>query len=209
MTGTSGRGGLGEGIRNVVGKVHVSHSTMAYILKQKACNEHNLHRRHTDSSQGTGEAIRGKTLAALDDASGDRTAAAKNDAIANKGLDEFQNGYQGRAGDAGVTPADADAQRMGTTHSTSTTHGTGVGSANVGPHSTNTGNKLDPRYDSDADHRADPLSSVSGTGTGPGSTNVGTHSTNVGNKLDPRFDSDADHRADPGSVVGGQGYNSR
>lgn len=180
MTGTSGRGGLGEGIRNVVGKVH-----------------------------GTGEAIRGKTLAALDDASGDRTAAAKNDAIANKGLDEFQNGYQGRAGDAGVTPADADAQRMGTTHSTSTTHGTGVGSANVGPHSTNTGNKLDPRYDSDADRRADPLSSVSGTGTGPGSTNVGTHSTNVGNKLDPRFDSDADHRADPGSVVGGQGYNSR
>ncbi|KAF2852335.1 hypothetical protein T440DRAFT_421222 [Plenodomus tracheiphilus IPT5] len=181
MTGTSGNGGIGEGIRNVVGKIH-----------------------------GTGEAIRGKTLAALDDASGDRTTAAKNEAIANKGVDEFQHGYQGHARNAGVTPADTDAERLGTTHSTSTTYGAGAGagtgSTNVGPHSTNVGNKLDPRYDSDGDHRADPLSSVSGTGTAVGSTNVGTHSTNVGNKLDPRFDSDADHRANPGSAVGGQGY---
>lgn len=179
-TGTSGSGGVGEGIRKVVGKVH-----------------------------GTGEAIRGKTLAALDEASGDRTAAAKNEAIANKGFDEYQHGYQGRARDAGVTPADTDAERLGAVHSTSTTHGTGAGATNIGPHATNVGNKLDPRFDSDADHRADPLSSVSGTGTGHGSTNVGTHSTNVGNKLDPRFDSDADHRADPGSAVGGQGYTYR
>ncbi|KAI8937177.1 hypothetical protein NX059_006389 [Plenodomus lindquistii] len=179
MTGTSGSGGIGEGIRNVVGKVH-----------------------------GTGEAIRGKTLAALDDASGDRTSAAKNEAIANKGADEFQHGYQGHARNAGVTPADTDAQRLGTTHSTTTTHGTGLGvgagSTNNGPHSTNVGNKVDPRFDSDADHRANPLSSTSGTGAG--STNVGTHSTNVGNKIDPRFDSDADHRANPGSAVGGQGH---
>ncbi|KAH9871730.1 hypothetical protein J1614_005986 [Plenodomus biglobosus] len=203
MTGTSGSGGVGEGIRKVVGKVHVSTHMGRKILERDTTNHCGLSkmcRICTNDGQGTGEAIRGKTLAALDDASGDRTAAAKNEAIANKGFDEYQHGYQGRARDAGVTPADTDAERSGAMPSTSTTHGTGAGSTNVGPHSTNVGNKLDPRFDSDADHRADPLSSVSGTGAVPGSTNVGTHSTNVGNKLDPRFDSDADHRANPGTA---------
>ncbi|KAF2244334.1 hypothetical protein BU26DRAFT_554321 [Trematosphaeria pertusa] len=60
----------------------------------------------------------------------------------------------------------------------------GSGSTNYGPHSTNFGNKADPRYDSDLDHR----------GTREGSTNFGPHSTNIGNKLDPHVDSDMDHR---------------
>lgn len=79
-------------------------------------------------------------------------------------MDEWDHGYRGHT--AGVTPVDADAnrERLNTTHSTST---------NYGPHSSNTANKLDPRFDSDVDHR----------GTATGSTNVGTHSTNVGNKV--------------------------
>jgi hypothetical protein len=128
----------------------------------------------------------------VDQASGDHASATKNQEIANKGVDEWDRGYRGHATSAGVTPADADAQRLNTTHSTST---------NYGPHGTNTANKLDPRYDSDMDHR----------GTATGSTNVGPHSTNVSNKLDPRIDSDADHRANPASNVGGTGtgYSTR
>lgn len=185
---------------------------------------------HTNISQGTGEAIRGKALAALDDVAGDRASAAKNEQIANKGVDEFQHGYRSHGTNAGVAPVDADRERLNTTHSASTNYGphsTNVGnkldprfdsdndhrgtattSTNVGTHSTNIGNKLDPRFDSDADHRADPLSSIGGTGAGAGSTNVGPHSTNIGNKLDPRFDSDADHRANPASAAGGNAAGS-
>lgn len=76
-----------------------------------------------------------------------------------------------------------------TTEQANTTHST---STNYGPHSTNIGNKLDPRFDSDTDHR----------GTATTSTNAGPHSTNIGNKLDPTVDSDMDHRANPTSGIG-------
>jgi hypothetical protein len=127
-------------------------------------------------------------MSILDEASGDKASAVKNQEIANKGVDEWDRGYRGHAS-AGVTPVDQDAHRehMNTTGTTST---------NYGSHNSNIGNKLDPRYDSDMDHR----------GTANGSTNVGPHSTNVSNKLDPRVDSDADHRADPTSAVGGNTY---
>jgi hypothetical protein len=52
-------GGLGESIRKGVGMVH-----------------------------GTGEAIRGNVNAALDQASGDKASATKNQEIAQKGVDE-------------------------------------------------------------------------------------------------------------------------
>lgn len=65
-------------------------------------------------------------------------------------------------------------------------------SSNYGPHSTNAGNKLDPRIDSDTDHR----------GTATNSTNAGHHTSNLANQLDPRIDSDRDHRANPTSAVG-------
>lgn len=68
---------------------------------------------------------------------------------------------------------------------------THTAATNYGSHSTNTGNKLDPRFDSDLDHR----------GTATGSTNTGHHSSNVANKLDPRIDSDIDHRANPNSTI--------
>ncbi|KAG9192717.1 hypothetical protein G6011_11451 [Alternaria panax] len=138
---------------------------------------------------GTGEAIRGNAMAIVDEASGDKASATKNQEIANKGVDEWDRGYRGHPASAGVTPVDTDAhrERMNTTGTTST---------NYGSHNSNIGNKLDPRYDSDMDHR----------GTATGSTNAGPHSTNVGNKLDPRVDSDVDHRADPTSNVGGTGY---
>jgi len=128
---------------------------------------------------GTGEAIRGNFNAAVDEVSGDQAGVIKNKEIANKGVDEWDRGYRGHTV-GGVTPVDAE--RVNTTGTTST---------NYGPHSTNTANKLDPRFDSDMDHR----------GTATGSTNVGHHQTNVGNKLDPRIDSDADHRANPASSL--------
>ncbi|KAI4693386.1 uncharacterized protein J4E88_001757 [Alternaria novae-zelandiae] len=138
---------------------------------------------------GTGEAIRGNAMSMVDEASGDKASATKNQEIAKKGVDEWDRGYRGHPADAGVTPADADAhrERMNTTGTTAT---------NYGSHNSNIGNKVDPRYDSDLDHR----------GTATDSTNAGPHSTNVGNKMDPRFDSDVDHRADPTSKVGGTGY---
>ncbi|KAJ4350733.1 hypothetical protein N0V95_004464 [Ascochyta clinopodiicola] len=132
---------------------------------------------------GTGEAIRGNFNAGVDQAAGDRVGVNKNAAIASKGADEIEHGYHRTGHGAGVTPADVDRERLNTSTNTST---------NYGSHSTNTANKLDPRFDSDMDHR----------GTATGSTNVGPHSTNVANKLDPRFDSDVDHRANPNNGTG-------
>jgi hypothetical protein len=59
-------GGLGESIRKGVGMVH-----------------------------GTGEAIRGNVNAALDQASGDKASATRNQEIAQKGVDEWDRGYRG------------------------------------------------------------------------------------------------------------------
>ncbi|KAJ5025009.1 hypothetical protein PSV08DRAFT_251740 [Bipolaris maydis] len=146
MTGAHSGPGLGDAIRKGVNMVH-----------------------------GTGEAIRGNAMSMVDEASGDKASAFKNQEIANKGVDEWDSGYRGHATSAGVAP----------TNTTST-------STNYGPHDSNIGNKLDPRFDSDTDHR----------GTATNSTNAGPHSTNMGNKLDPRFDSDQDHRADPTSTIG-------
>ncbi|KAJ4993868.1 chitin synthase 2 [Stagonosporopsis vannaccii] len=129
---------------------------------------------------GTGEAIRGNFNAAVDQAGGDRIGVEKNAAIASHGADEIDHGYH-RTGHTSHV-GDAERERLNTTSTAST---------NYGSHSTNTGNKLDPRFDSDMDHR----------GTATGSTNLGSHTTNTANKLDPRFDSDADHRANPNSVV--------
>ncbi|EMD89375.1 hypothetical protein COCC4DRAFT_138563 [Bipolaris maydis ATCC 48331] len=153
MTGAHSGPGLGDAIRKGVNMVH-----------------------------GTGEAIRGNAMSMVDEASGDKASAFKNQEIANKGVDEWDSGYRGHATSAGVAP----------TNTTST-------STNYGPHDSNIGNKLDPRFDSDTDHR----------GTATNSTNAGPHSTNMGNKLDPRFDSDQDHRADPTSTIGGTGYDAR
>jgi hypothetical protein len=44
---------------------------------------------------GTGEAIRGKFNAAVDNASGDKASATRNEEIAQKGVDEWDNGYRG------------------------------------------------------------------------------------------------------------------
>ncbi|KAI0582434.1 hypothetical protein PtrSN002B_005700 [Pyrenophora tritici-repentis] len=154
MTGTHSGSGLGDSIRKGVGMIH-----------------------------GTGEAIRGNAMSMVDEATGDKSSAAKNQAIADKGVNEWDQGYRGHATSAGVTPADTDRERMNTTNTTST---------NYGSHNSNIGNKIDPRYDSDMDHR----------GTATGSANHGPHSTNVSNKLDPRVDSDADHRSHPTSTVG-------
>ena len=84
----------------------------------------------TNCSQGAGEAIRGNINAAVDAAAGDRQSAARNEQIASRGASEMDQGYH-RAG-AG-------------THGQHTTGG----SSNYGPHGTNVGNKLDPRFDSD------------------------------------------------------------
>jgi hypothetical protein len=44
---------------------------------------------------GTGEAIRGNINAAVDNASGDKASAVKNQEIAQKGVDEWDRGYRG------------------------------------------------------------------------------------------------------------------
>jgi hypothetical protein len=160
-------------------------------------------------------------MSMVDDATGNHAAAVQNQEIAQKGTDEWDNGYRGKV--AGVSPADTDAEkeRQNTVgseasnygpHSTrlgnkadprfdsDTDHrGTKTAATNYGPHSTNAGNKIDPRFDSDTDHR----------GTVTDSTNAGPHQTNIGNKADPHVDSDRDHRADPTSAVGGTAYNTR
>jgi len=96
---------------------------------------------------GTGEAIRGNVNAALDQAGGDRVGVEKNTAIASKGANEIEHGYHRTGHGAGVTPVDTEREHLTTSHATSTNHG---------PHTTNTANKLDPRFDSDVDHRANP-----------------------------------------------------
>ncbi|PSN72098.1 hypothetical protein BS50DRAFT_569654 [Corynespora cassiicola Philippines] len=156
MTGTHTGSGIGDAIRKGVGKVH-----------------------------GTGESLRGNINAAVDSAAGDREGVAKNEAIAERGYQEFEHGHYHGTG-AGVTPVDTSRERQN--RMAQGEYSTGTGSTNYGPHSGDVANKADPRFDSDLDHR----------GTTTGSTNYGAHDTNVGNKLDPRYDSDLDHRGAAG-----------
>lgn len=55
--------------------------------------------------QGAGEAIRGNINAALDGATGNKAAAAQNDAIASRGVEEMAHGHRHNAGAAGNTMA--------------------------------------------------------------------------------------------------------
>lgn len=110
----------------------------------------------TDRAQGTGEAIRGNFNAAVDSATGDHESAQRQQNIASRGVDEFETGnYHGTG--AGVTPIDTDRERI---NRAAQGESATVTSTNHGPHGTNIGNKLDPRFDSDCDHR--------GSATGPG-----------------------------------------
>jgi hypothetical protein len=135
--------------------------------------------------QGTGEAIRGNFNAAADSATGDHEAAARNQNIASRGIDEMQNGHYHGTG-AGVTPIDTERERA---NRVAQGESASVGSTNYGPHATNAGNKVDPRFDSDMDHRG---TASAPAGAPSGSTNFGPHSTNTANKMDPRVDSDGD-----------------
>ncbi|KAL5379663.1 hypothetical protein DPSP01_008360 [Paraphaeosphaeria sporulosa] len=122
---------------------------------------------------GTGEAIRGNVNAAVDSATGDHESAQRQQNIAVRGVDEFEHGHYHGTG-AGVTPKDTDRERVNRyAQGESAT----LGSTNYGPHGTNLGNKLDPRFDSDLDNRATNAT---------GSTNIGAHSANAGNGVDPR-----------------------
>lgn len=130
--------------------------------------------------QGTGEAIRGNFNAAVDSATGNHEAAARNQNIASRGVDEMEHGhYHGTR--AGVTPVDTERERMnrvaqgeyGPTESTK-----------YAPHGTNVGNKVDPRYESNVNQH----------GTMQGSSGYGPHGTDTANQLDPRIDS---HRGMP------------
>jgi len=113
-------------------------------------------------------------------------------------------------------------QHTGTTNPFSTTHGTSTHgtSTNAGPHSSNLGNKVDPRIDSDLDNRGTTgtygsntahstthptTSGAFGSSHTAGSTNHGPHSSNVTNKADPRVDSDRDHRGSHITSAAGTG----
>ena len=80
------------------------------------------------------------------------------------------------------------------------THGSHT---SAGPHSSDMGNKMDPRVDSDRDGSNRGMGTGMGTGTGIGTgtgtgagmggmsnTTAGPHGSNAANKLDPRIDSD-------------------
>ncbi|KAF2797388.1 hypothetical protein K505DRAFT_298410 [Melanomma pulvis-pyrius CBS 109.77] len=184
MTGSSAHSGssVGDAVRKGVGLVH-----------------------------GTGEAIRGNVNAAVDTAAGDRNSAAKNEGIASRGVDEMEHGHYHGTG-AGVTPVDTARERQNRAAQGEYSNHTHTGPTNYGPHATNTGNKLDPRYDSDLGtrssndgphntHKFDPNYDSDqdrrGTYAGYGLTDYGLHSTNVGNEIVPRYDFDLDATHDP------------
>ncbi|KAI9810900.1 MAG: hypothetical protein M1827_005759 [Pycnora praestabilis] len=128
---------------------------------------------------GAGEALRGTVNQAVDTAFNDKSGEVKNQAVANKGLNEMSDGqYRGdtvikgeklsgltTAGSGTTTSAGAgyNTQSSGSAGefksffgytTTSSSHHTGTGSSNYGPHSSNLANKVDPRIDSDLDGRA-------------------------------------------------------
>ncbi|KAF1959915.1 hypothetical protein CC80DRAFT_533217 [Byssothecium circinans] len=117
-TSTSAGTGVGGAIRKGVGLVH-----------------------------GTGEAIRGNVNAAVDSAAGDHEAAARNQNIAARGVDEIENGHYHGTG-AGVTPHDTQRERA---NRVVQGEANPVGSTNYGPHGTSAGNTLDPRVESGSD----------------------------------------------------------
>jgi hypothetical protein len=104
----------------------------------------------------------------------------------------------------------------GTAHTTGTGVSTGAGSTNAGPHSTNVGNKMDPRVDSDLDGSRNAGMSTHHnarhTGLTGSSNTAGPHSTDMANKLDPRVDSDLDGSRNLGAAstgtAGTTGYGS-
>ncbi|KAI4241592.1 MAG: hypothetical protein LQ352_007411 [Teloschistes flavicans] len=117
-------------------------------------------------------------------------------AAANQGNNEYGHGHS--------TPG-TGIVASSTTGNDSTGYGShGTSSTTAGPHSSNLGNKADPRVDSDLDgnrHGHGTTGSgltgshnTSTTGTGYGSSNTGPHSSSLANKADPRVDSDLDGR---------------
>ena len=122
--------------------------------------------------KGIGETIRGNLNQAVDTAFNDKAGEAKNQAIANKGLNEIEDGkYRGHGTGvnttgpiAGTTTGTTTGMTAGNTNTVGTTTGRntgigsttagttttpGLGSSNYGPHNTNLGNKIDPTVDSD------------------------------------------------------------
>jgi hypothetical protein len=142
---------------------------------------------------------------------GATTAGPHNSNVANKLDPRVDSDLDGshNMGARGVGTTDPRGGAYGSTHTaggsnvatkldprTGTTGGTAYGHSNVGPHSSNAANKLDPRIDSDLDHRG-TTGTYSGGSYGAGHTTAaaGLHSSNLANKADPRVDSDRDHRA--------------
>ena len=64
-----------------------------------------------------------------------------------------------------------------------------------GPHSSNLGNKADPRVDSDRDGRSGLTGTTSRHNDPYSNTTSGPHSSNLENKIDPRVDSNHDGRS--------------
>ena len=126
------------------------------------------------------------------------------------GREERYDGFEGEPRAVGSTLGGSGS---GVTGSSGTT-GTGYGSTNAGPHSSNLENKMDPRVDSDMDgRRGVETGSAYGSGTtgsgygsgntgsgyGSGSTGTGYDSTGTApkkasmmDKLNPKKDSDGD-----------------
>ncbi|MCJ1351587.1 MAG: hypothetical protein MMC33_001571 [Icmadophila ericetorum] len=164
---------------------------------------------------GAGETIRGTFNSAIDDLAHDENGKAKNNAVANKGLNEMESmsgAGTGTVSTTGTTTSHAGAipgaSNTGTGAATGYQHtgaphvgmgGAGSGgtttydttqnpstSSNNRPHSSKLGNMLDPRVDSNAGQNT----TLAGYSSNPNSNvTAGPHSSNVANRVDPRVDS--------------------
>lgn len=166
----------------------------------------------TDTTRGAGEAIRGQINAFADSAVGSHDSAAQNQAISDRGVNEFQTGTsthhnpgssfdthpsEVRAPTAGHHPGSSfdkhpsDVKAAGLRGnpgadnwaSSNTTSSTGGYGSGAVPHSTST----------------------TGEYGNPKSSNAGPHGSNVLNKTDPRVDSDLDNRGLTGNQTGAAG----
>ncbi|KAK7524491.1 hypothetical protein IWZ03DRAFT_25862 [Phyllosticta citriasiana] len=146
------------------------------------------------SVHGAGEAIRGQINAFADSALGSNDSAAQNQAIADRGVNEFQTGT--RTHNPGSSfdkhPSDTYQAPAAGHHPGSSfdKHPSDVRAAGL------RGNPAAENWGSAN------TTSTTGTYGNPSSANAGPHSSNVANTVDPRVDSDLSNRGVSTSTTG-------
>ncbi|KAJ5212924.1 hypothetical protein N7449_000093 [Penicillium cf. viridicatum] len=173
----------------IAGKKGESHeSTKSFNHGPHSSNLANKLDPRVDSDQDNCAAHTDATGAGLGTSHGTTTATGTQGTHGTSGVSGAGTGAGlGSTHGTTTTGTHGSALGSGTTHGTSGVTSTGAGlgsthdttgSTNVGPHSSNMANKLDPRVDSDSDNRArhEDLTGAS-TGSGLGPTHDTTHGT--------------------------------